>query len=182
MSYSVIKYGTPEPVRFTEKSGLELEAYIALELEIEKYDETRYETPDALKAEIFGSMRGIISDALAAFPKNKGVVRHPEKESLLAGNIASALAERGFGAEVCVRAFWLTKGSKADYAESFGQDYSGGVSPADLGPVSSGDQSRSGAAEVPAAAAATDKFCRMCGTRRTAGAKFCPECGQKYDS
>lgn len=164
MAYPVIKFGTPAPVKFTEKAGLELEAFVAFESQVREYDENRYASFEALKSELFASISGLIGKSLSAFPKGDGVARRADKESVLAGLLASELEKLGVVSSVCVRAFWLTPESNQAFAKEFGRAY--GAGPA--------------ANEKPAAGA--DRFCRMCGTRRTEGAKFCPECGGRFEN
>lgn len=164
MAYPVIKFGTPEPVKFAEKAGLELEAFVALEAEIREYDKDRYENFEALKSELLSGLSALISKGLSAFPNGNGVARCAEKESVLAGLLSSELEKLDVAASVDVRAFWLTPDSEQAFAKEFGRAYC--ADPA------TGEK----------AAAGADRFCRMCGTRRAEGAKFCPECGGRFEN
>ncbi len=172
MSFPIIKFGTPVPVRFTEKAGLELEALVAGEIEIHKYNERKYDGFESFKSELLGDISELISRCFSKFPDGKGIARRADREAVLADQMALLLAKRLVGAQVTFNAFWLTPESRRAFKDAFGYEYTD---------LSKKDSVTDGSVKA-AAQSAEDKFCRMCGTRRAAGAKFCPECGNKYDA
>ena len=111
-------FGTPQPVRFSEKVSpeavrIELKARIAGKATVTGYDTKLNKNPDELAAKLKAGMPAVISRAISGKPE----------QSLLKGNIfanlseaiKNTLAEDGYQAEIEIAVFALTPESEELY-------------------------------------------------------------------
>ena len=203
-----LRFGTPKPIPFREHDAhcplvdLDLEARIAGSAQITEAEPGALPdgmAPDVVRARLFEALQV----CLALWPEGESVVRGA-KSGRLAERFAEHLASRGIRAAVEISSFQLTEESQAlydamllqamktsvgpgwDHLDFEGQPgqirerqkYLDGMMPMPPMPAPPTPSPR-GVAPV-SGNAATDKYCRQCGTKRPEGARFCPECGAPF--
>lgn len=188
------KYGTPEPVTFRETMGTdyfeeEMQARTAMNVNVYEYDAEKYGDTDKLVTLLKAGMRGMIEKALEIM--SKGSVVRCRTQQKLSETLEIELADEGVTAEVDVFTFTLTEESEKlcnemreclinnatvdrtdrpapQFFEKFKSDC---APPADPNTLPDRFKMFMGMGQ----------FCRTCGAKRENNAKFCTECGTKFD-
>ena len=187
---------------------LDLEARIAGAAAVSAYDEQRYTDAAAVMAEIRAAALPALAECLRNWPEGKSVWNNRTK-AVLADTLDQCFMARGISAKTEITSFSLTSESAelfqgvmaaenermrnmyADLADMIdvslrneGQPpLEHGMKPPSIdGGMMIGVDTAPGMRFVAQEIrnAPTDKFCRLCGTKRAAQAKFCTECGAAF--
>ncbi len=188
------KYGTPEPVTFRETMGTdwfdeEMKARTAMSINVYDYDAKKYKDGDSLVAAVKAGMFDMIEKALEKMSEVSVVRGRPHGR--LSKALEKELSEAGVTAEVDVFSFALTEESERLCSEvreciinSASVDRTDRPAPGFLEKFKSDCVPPPDPATLPEGFKmfmGMGQFCRRCGTKRENNAKFCTECGAKFD-
>jgi hypothetical protein len=206
MEQFTVKFGTPRPVKFRETMGtrefdFDLEARAAGKVDVTDYDAEQYVDQEEISQTVKTQMPVMLEQCLAEMSA-KSVMRRIGRDWPLPGLLEKKLSEAGITGKVEIISFVLTQESQETYDEidrvfrerirqEFAVDRTDRPckeyldklkpdcvleTPKGFGPA--------GFFVMPQADQGTEqpRFCPACAAKRLPGAKFCSECGIKFEN
>ena len=134
----IVKFETPEPVKFKEPDLLfpgtdqECEARMAFESVVTEYDDKRYSCVDDVISKIREISLELVKTCLEEWPKGSPVIRSDGRDEI-ADHLDREFEKTGIVAQTKIKTFSLTEESEAWYRSMIGAHYISIIGPDKVG-------------------------------------------------